>query len=29
VHHAGIVTTKVYELREPTNPPDAAMRIAP
>jgi hypothetical protein len=29
VSHAGIVTTTVYELTEPTIPPDPAMRIAP
>jgi hypothetical protein len=27
--HAWIVVTTVYELREPTIPPDPAMRIAP
>jgi hypothetical protein len=27
--HAGIVATTVYQLREPTVPPDPAMRIAP
>ena len=29
VMHAGIVATTAYELREPTIPPDPAMRIAP
>jgi hypothetical protein len=29
VTHTGIVATTVYALREPTVPPDPAMRIAP
>jgi hypothetical protein len=29
VTHAGIVATTVYELTEPTIPPDPAMRIVP